>query len=303
MPGRPASLAIVLLVAAWTAGCGSGGDAAPPPSRDGEPPAVARYGRPVLLGRLDPPVDESSGLAASRRNPGLFWTHNDSGDAPVVHCADDRAGSCGTFRLTGATARDWEGMAVGPGPQEGRGYLYLGDIGDNLQDQDQVSVYRVPEPAVPTSGAPAAIEPAERIRLRYADGPRDAEALLVHPVSGDVYVVTKERSSAGVYKAGGDGVLRRIATLAVDLGPVTGGDISPDGRRVALCTYSAGFELELPAAGTAGFDDVWRQPLRPVELPPRAQGEAIAYRADGNALLTTSEGVPAPLHQMERRHP
>jgi hypothetical protein len=295
----------LLVTAASVTGCGSGGGAGAPVGEagaDGGTAAADAYGAPVLLGHLDAAVDESSGLAASRRNPALVWTHNDSGDDPVVHCADRRARSCGAWRVTGATARDWEDMAVGPGPEAGRSYLYLGDIGDNLEDQPRVSVFRVPEPAAPAAaGSLAATEPAERITLRYADGPRDAEALLVHPDTADIYVVTKERASAGVYKAGPGGVLERIATLAVDVVPVTGGDISPDGRRVVLSTYASGFELELPATADGGFDAVWRRPLRPVDLPPRAQGEAIAYRMDGDALLTTSEGVPAPLHEMERR--
>ena len=300
---------MVAVAAGCLAGCrGGDGGAAPadgPPSASPSPsstagPTAATYGPPVVLGRLDPAVDESSGLAASRRNPGLVWTHNDSGDEPVVHCADRQAGSCGSWRVTGATARDWEDMAVGPGPVPGVSYLYLGDIGDNLGDQEHVTVYRVPEPAAPAPpGGQAATEAAERIRLRYADGPHNAEALLVHPATGDIYVVIKEPLSADVYKADPDGVLQRIAGLAVGTGLVTGGDISPDGRRVALCTYAGGFELELPP-GLDEFDAIWEQPLKGVNLPPRTQGEAVAYRLDGNALLTTSELAPAPLSEVER---
>jgi len=306
------ALTTLLLATSMTA-CGAGdggnsrdggGTAAGPGAGGGgaaQPVGGTGYGPPALLGRLAPSVDESSGLAASRRNPGLVWTHNDSGDDPLVYCADRQARSCGTWLVTGAAARDWEDMAVGPGPEAGRSYLYLGDIGDNLGDQGRVAVYRVPEPAAPAAPDGRAVtERAERIPLRYADGPHDAEALLVHPVSGDLYVVTKEPSSAGVYRMGTGGVLERIATLAVGSAPVTGADIAPDGRRVALCTYSSGFELELPP-GAAGFDDVWRQPLRPVDLGPRAQGEAVAYRLDGNALLSTSEMAPAPLQEVERR--
>jgi hypothetical protein len=48
---------------------------------------------------------------------------------------------------------------------------------------------------------------------------------------------------------------------------------------------------------------VWAQTPAPVSLGPRLQGESIAYRLDGRALLTTSEVVPAPLQQVERRSP
>src|SRR5205085_3992065 len=97
--------------------------------------------------------------------------------------------------------------------------------------------------------------------------------------------------------------LQLVATLAIamgsQLGVVTGGDISPDGRSAALCTYLAGYELRLPPDATS-FDEIWRQPPQPLDVGARAQGEGIAYRLDGNALLTTSEGAGSPLWQVER---
>ncbi|MGQ0520911.1 MAG: hypothetical protein ACT4PX_07165 [Actinomycetota bacterium] len=292
--------------------CRGGGPAPAPPSSTGPAPASSApttaaegFGPPELLGQVDDPaVAESSGLAASRRNPGLLWTHNDSGDEPRIYCLTAGGARCGTWDVTGASARDWEDMAAGPGPVAGTSYLYLGDIGDNNRNQPQVVVYRVAEPAAPAPApAPgrAATAPAERIVLRYEDGPHDAEALLVHPTTGDLYVVTKAVSGAAVYKAAaGTGVLRRIAGFGLGIGElVTGGDIAPDGRRVAICTYYQAYELTLPAG--AGFDDVWDQDRRPLALAARAQGEAIAYRLDGRALLTTSERSPFPLHQVVRR--
>jgi hypothetical protein len=152
-------------------------------------------------------------------------------------------------------------------------------------------------------------EPAQRLRIRFPDGPHDAETLLVHPETGDLYVLTKEATPA-VYVArapldpGVVTTLERVGTVAIGTASaVTGGDIAPDGRRVALCTYADGYELELPA-GESRFDAVWNVPPRRVALGLRAQGEAIAYRLDGNALLTTSERGPArvvPLQQVERR--
>ena len=78
---------------------------------------------------------------------------------------------------------------------------------------------------------------------------------------------------------------------------VTGADISPDGRRVALCDYAQGYELTLPE-GSKGFDDVWQQTPAAYSLGPRLQGESVAYRLDGAALLATSERAPAPLFEV-----
>jgi hypothetical protein len=257
----------------------------------------------------DRKVRESSGLVASRRSPGLLWTHNDSGDGPVVYAFDRAGRSRGTFRVEGAQAVDWEDIAAGPGPAGGQSYLYVGDIGDNGREREAVVVYRFPEPepAAQDGGKETrTTQPAEAIRLKYPDGRHNAEALAVHPSTGDIYIVTKANAEAGVYKLAAPfdpkavNTLTKVATLR---GPdffgtlVTGADISSDGRRVALCDYAQGYELTLPEGGK-GFDDIWRQPPRALSLGARLQGESIAYRLDGAALLATSEKTPTPLFEV-----
>jgi hypothetical protein len=259
-------------------------------------------------------LDESSGLAASRRNPGLYWTHNDSGDGPFLYALDAEGRRRGVWRVAGARAEDWEDIAAGPGPEPGRPYLYVGDIGDNGRRRPHVSVYRLPEPAVAGADAaaradsPRATEPAEEIRLKYPDGRHNAEALLVHPSTGDLYVVVKDSSPAcGVYRlraaqvAAGVNTLERVGEFRSPslLGSiVTGGDISPDGRRVIICDYLSAYELRLPDAAGANFEEVWRQQPSVVQLGPRRQGEAICYRLDGAALLATSEGPPGMIYEI-----
>ncbi|HVL93711.1 MAG TPA: hypothetical protein VM264_10250 [Acidimicrobiales bacterium] len=319
--GWPAGLALLALV---TAGCRTAQPAVPSSAdatgSDRPVMPTPLFGEPAVLGHLhDPAIGESSGLVAGRANPGLLWTHNDSGDGPFAYCLQATGASCGTWRVTGAEARDWEDAAAGPGPDPARSYLYFGDIGDNDLERAEVVVYRVPEPAVPPEAAAPgrdaarATEPAEVFRLRYPDGAHDAEALLVHPTTGDLFVVAKEASTTpAVYRAAAPlrpGEARemtrvpglRLPGFTARLELVTGGDISPDGRRVVLSTYAAGYELELPA-GDAAFDDIWRRPATSIALAPRRQGEAIAYRLDGAAVLATSEGVGAAVTQVER-HP
>lgn len=261
-------------------------------------------------------VRESSGLAASRRTPGVYWTHNDSGDQPLIFAFDRNGRDLGAWRLAGAAARDWEGMSAGPGPKRNIPYLYVGDIGDNHRERSEIAIYRLVEPETGAKpGAQTTVRP-ERLRLRYPDGPHDAEALLVHPRTGDIYIVTKGREGdpeSRVYKVAAPHspgrvlVMRRIATLRLPdesiitlmIGRVTGGDISPDGTRVALCGYLRAWELTLPAQ--AQFDSIWMQRPRPLSLGERTQGEAVCYRHDGNALLATSEGAPCPLLEALRK--
>jgi hypothetical protein len=275
------------------------------------------YGPPRVLGRLDDPsIKESSGIVASRANPGFYWTHNDSGDGPFIYGLDEHGAHLGTWRVKGASARDWEDIAAGPGPQAGASYLYIGDIGDNERRRSEVIVYRVKEPTIkPGDSAssrlkPLATDDAEVIRLSYPDGAHDAESLLVHPVTGDLYIVSKiPFANPAVYKAAaqldvnGPTTLKRIGELDIPSlfgGLITGGDISPDGSRVALCDYVDGYELVLPGA-RAPFDQIWKQPLKPLNLGKRKQGESIAYRLDGRALLATSEGAHPPLIEAVRK--
>jgi hypothetical protein len=275
------------------------------------------YGPPVTLGVLShKEVSESSGIVSSRTTPGLHWTHNDSGDGPFLYAFDSRGAHKGVWRVTGATARDWEGIAVGPGPERSTNYLYIGDIGDNRVARSEMRVYRVPEPVITsvdassTKANPISTKQVEIIRLRYPDGSHDAEALLVHPVNGNIYIVTKiPFGNPIIYEAqatlGTAEAITMVRVGEISLpgffgGLITGGDISPDGSRVALCDYGQAYEWVLPPAG-ASFNEIWKQPLTTIDLGERKQGEAIGYRLDGRALLATSEGKRAPIIQVVRR--
>jgi hypothetical protein len=328
MPGRRLFI-ILTLCAIWLFAVAEGllsfkgMSASPPATASSQRTAntfrrAERYGPPVQLARLqDVAITESSGIVASRTTAGLYWTHNDSGDGPFIYSFDRQGKSRGVWRVSGAAARDWEDIAAGPGPERNRSYLYVGDIGDNEGQRTTIDVYRFVEPNIraedirSTKSKPRLTERAEAIHLRYPDGKHDAETLLVHPVTGDVYVITKELwGKANVYKAAAP--LDPSRTIAMDHlgglnipsllgGFVTGGDISPDGRRVALCDYVRGYEITLGDPADRSFDAIWNEPIKVITLGQRKQGEAICYRLDGKALLSTSEGLHSPLIEIVRR--
>ena len=275
------------------------------------------YGSPTRIITIkSESVTESSGLVASRSLPGAYWTHNDSGDGPFIYAFNTNGESLGVFRVAGANARDWEDISIGPGPQPNRTYLYIGDIGDNSEKRPDIVIYRVPEPDLRTAAKgstkarPLTTEPAEAIRLKYPDGKHDAEALLVHPTTGNIYIVTKVAfanptvyEAAAPFTTGNTITMKRIGEVHVPSlfgGAITGGSVSPDGRRVALCDYFQGYELTLPTS-SKNFDDIWKEKMTGFDLGKRKQGESIAYRLDGNALLATSEGKEFDLIQVERR--
>jgi hypothetical protein len=87
----------------------------------------------------------------------------------------------------------------------------------------------------------------------------------------------------------------------VPIGLLTGGAISPDGKRVALCDYQQGYELVLPP-DVADFDAIWSQKLVVVDLGKRKQGEGVTYSPDGNTIFASSENKNAPLIRVQRRN-
>ncbi len=277
------------------------------------------YERPQMVCRfLDERIHEASGLAASARSDDYFFTHNDSGSPAQLFAVDRKGQTLTAWDLKNGANLDWEDMARGP-DEQGRPCLYIGDIGDNLGLRPAVWVYRIPEPPV-DSARPAptgATAPATRFDLRYEDGPRDAEALLVHPRTGQIFIVTKSRDGSGVYaaprplRAGQVAVLKKITaidlTRAVSTSTepdprtralVMGGAFAPDGRRIVVRTYSDAYEWAVAGEDIAA---TFARPPIAIPLGEAAGGEAITCTRDGSALLVTREGRNAPVHELRRK--
>ncbi|MFH8474688.1 WD40 repeat domain-containing protein [Streptomyces sp. NPDC018000] len=226
----------------------------------------------------DPRIAESSGLAASRAHPGIYWTHNDSDDGPYVYAVDSRTGKIvATITMRGVgQPRDVEAISLGPD-----GNLYVGDIGDNLNGSwDHVWIYRFPEPKVLKD----ATVRATQFDVKYADGARNAEALMVHPKTGRVYIASKNEDGGGLYEGpaelatGRTNVFRRVGEVPW----VTDGAFSPDGKELVLRSYfsARGYAFE---NGRLGADHT-------VQAPLQRQSESVTYTADGSALMFGSEG-------------
>jgi hypothetical protein len=240
-------------------------------------------------------ITESSGLAVSRRQTGLFWTHNDSGDEPRLFAFDRTGKSCGACLLQGAAANDWEDMASFE--RGGKNWLLLGDVGDNGLRRKSYELYLCEEPA-PT----AALAAAQRIRFRYEHGSQNCEAVGVDAIQGIVLLSTKiVAASSDVFQLPiPDGppvellVARKIATIPV--GSVVAMDVSPDGLRAVVLTYGDAFEFF--RAADEDWQRAFARPPRRISMPLRRQGETICYGADGRSLFLTSERRPVPLWEV-----
>lgn len=236
-----------------------------------QPPAYAAADGPVASSRLctlqDAEVFESSGLVD--RGDVLFTT-NDSGDEAVVYGLDPA--DCRTVSRTGYAEEvdDVEALAPGAG-----GAVWVGDVGDNRRRRDEIVAHRIR----PDGGD----QPGDRFSLVYPDGAHDAEAMLVHPRTQRVFVVSKSVFGGTVYVAPrrlAEGSPNRLTAFAAVRGLVTDGAFFPDGRRVLLRGYGTASVYTFPGFGHVGT----------VRLPAQAQGEGVSVGADGRVLLS-SEGV------------
>jgi len=253
----------------------------------------------------DPRIAEASGIAVGLRSPGVVYVQNDSGDVNRFFAVDPRTGAtAATVTVPGATNVDWEDLAVARAPAGPQ--VWIGDIGDNGGTRTEIRVYRVTEPRVARTDRGRALSTGRPAiwRLRYPDGPTDAEGLAVAP-DGAAYVVTKSllgRSTVYRLPPHPDPrhvqTLRRVAGITLvphgDPNPfgiagelaITGAAISPDGTRFAVRTYAAAYTWVL---GSGGLAAALRTPPRRVPLPRQPQGEGIAFAGD-RQLLVDSEG-------------
>lgn len=259
-------------------------------------PALCRKLDETVTGRVaDRGLDELSGLVVSRTRTGLLYSHEDSGAGPRLWGLRPDGSVAGGWTVPGAEAVDWEDMATGPAPSGDGAVLYLGDIGDNAAARPYVDVYRVPEPTLGT-GVTA---PAERLRLRYPDGARDAETLLVDPRRGTLIIVAKALTGARAYSVPasafpGQATLRRGPE--VDVALATAGDVSADGRTVAVRGYTS-LAIWRRRGDEALTSTLRREPCSPPTALFEGQGEALALNRNGTISRTVAEGSPAVLRR------
>lgn len=260
---------------------------------------------PVVLAELPASLHEASGVTRDPRDPDLFWVHNDSGNPAELYAVSAEGRVIAMAPVLGATNRDIEDVAVGP--CSAGSCLYLADIGDNLAVHPSVFIHALSLPVLDglESGRASlpAVEPRITWQLVYPAGPRDAESLAVDGGHAELIVVTKGREGMvelyvadldSLSRAGAEmDTLRRVGRLALPIGGgtgqyVTAADLSPDGTRLAVRSYTTLYEFDWP--GSAAFDTL-ASPRRTSLLGAfEAQGEGVAWETSGDGLVLVSEG-------------
>ena len=236
-----------------------------------------------LVGRFTAKgIVEPSGLVASRRHPGIFWTHNDSGNPPALF-AVRQDGTLVREYAVAAPNVDWEDVAI-----DDHGHIYLGDTGDNLHILPVHAILRVdePDPAEPDPAKPLA---ATAFYFRYPEGKRfDAEALFVEGDRAFVIAKSDLGHEADLFTVPLDAATpllkpataRRIGALAKLTRPATGASITPDGRYLAVIAIGEARIYRRDADGRF----VHAAKLK----APRGQVEAIAW-SGGDLILANEE--------------
>jgi len=269
---------------------------------DGKKPEPTRSDSATIVTLENAAVTESSGLAFSNHSDDRLWTHNDSGDTARLFAFDRNGKSTGGCELAGVAAIDFEDMAAFI--QDSVASIVVADFGDNGSSRPVISLYFFDEPSPDQQ---TSVTKWTRIDVRYADGPRDCEAIAVDPDRGVVTLITKSfLPVASVYelplpkRAGGDGdaapsdvlsdaaVLTRVATLPIPL--VTAADRDPKSGDYVVTNY---FQMFRYANGDN--DKAWWQSTpQAIDLPRLKQIEAVAVDRKGDVWVT-SEGSPMPL--------
>jgi len=262
-------------------------------------------------------IDECSGLAASRYNPGIYWVNNDSGDGPRLYAIDKYGNHKARLRVDGINARDWEDVAIGPGPEAGKSYIYIADVGDNYRERGSVQIYRVEEPVIPAgqNRNQDIVVWADRFDATYPNGKYDCEAVFVdqglgaekHGTSGRVYLVTKgDRNNNDPQWRGGDlfyvdlpanpgSVTFQATNVWIPVEWATGADITQAGNVIAIRSYGNVMMWPRPCQWTV--EGSMAKDACYVDKENERQGEAIAFGKEGmeDHYITVSEGKYQPV--------
>lgn len=273
---------------------------------------------PVVAGRLPEGIRESSGLAVSRRDPAIFWTHGDGGDEPVLHAISEDGRLRGSVRIAGVKNVDWEDVTSFT--LDGRAWLLVADVGDNRALRTDCVLHVIPEPDLVelAAGAERSVEVAWRILVTYPDGSRDCEAVAVDAAEGRIYLLGKRIVPHVLYalplrpaeRGEGATMAERVGVMpAFPPAPVerrelpvatgkyrpqpTGMDFAADGSAAVVVTY--GDVLVYPKSGDESWAEALARAPRLLAEHGLNQAESVAFTADGSEIVVTSEGEGAAI--------
>ncbi len=243
-------------------------------------------------GQISPALlTECSGLVHSLRYNGVFWAHGDGGSGasivPVTASGKLARGWTGAVRVEGCKNNDWEDIAL-----DEKGNLIIADVGNNNGRRKQLMLHFVSEPK---PGA-VSVRPTRTLRVHYEDQKGDSpdyDCEAVFSAGGRIYFLTKHRSDkrTRLYRLTGESTtrsnpLRLVGSFDVG-GMVTAADASPDGKLVAVLTYTTLWVFSYDRASGSIFtknESVRRTPIF------AWQAEAVAWEGKDALVIANENG-------------
>lgn len=256
-------------------------------SKKGEDSIAGFYITPQEFAVSEPALNEASGIADSKANPGYLWVEQDSGNPPDIHLLQHNGAWLKSIHLANLVNRDWEDLVLAAGPKTGVQYLYIAETGDNLLVHTDYAIYRLEEPTAATD----TVKQIDKIAFFYPDGSHNAEAILVDGDTKDIYIITKVDRRSKVYKLTYP-YSTTVANKAEEVGVLTynlavSATISPSGKEIVIKTYDAIYSYPRKTGETI----MQTLAKEPVSLPytQEPQGEAIVFSNNDSGYFTLSE--------------
>lgn len=243
---------------------------------------------PQVINTSSKILREASGLCDSRSMPGHVWVEEDGGNPNEIYLFSHNGHYKGSVKMPFPN-RDWEDMAIGPGPEENKNYIYLAEIGDNLAAyNNQYYIYRFEEP----QSLPHVVGPYDRIRFQYPDGSRDAECILIDPATKDIYIVTKRESNVRLYLLPYPQSVSEVQTAkfvqTINYQVTTSGGISSDGKEIVIRNYfSIAYWYRREGETIAQALARPKDKFLPYKGEP--QGEGFCFDRNNSGYFTNSE--------------
>jgi hypothetical protein len=273
------------------------------------------FGLPQNKGELENRnLLEASGIVASRKYPGYYWSHNDSGNPNKLYLIDSTAKGTQELEIKGAANRDWEDISLFV-ENNGSSTLFIGDFGDNNSVWPFCSIYWITEPDIKSLTTTSSVN-SSYITFTLPDGARDIECMLIDQKTKDIYLISKRDSKKRLYRIPASKLISsaRVAAEYLEELPIsipisadnsimraayiTSGSISPDNTERLVKSYTAIFYWRIKAG--ENIAQALLRPAKSIEYPVEPQGEAIGFKASGNGFVTLSEsqnGVMAHLFE------
>ncbi|MCG8552985.1 MAG: hypothetical protein MI799_21465 [Desulfobacterales bacterium] len=280
-------------------------------------PAPVPYKKAVPFGLITSlELSEVSGLAVSRKTPGLLWAINDSGNPPEVYGLSTKGALLKTYKIGRAMNWDWEDLSGFR--YKGEDFLVIADVGDNWSNRPFNTLYCVKEPAPDSRSGVLPLEWA--MTFRYENGPLDCEAVAVDAKHQKIYLLSKRTAIPILYELPLDMPCKKSMYTARAVARIRSGsrpdpkgqkqtvanfrsrptamDISAGGNTLYILTYTYAYIYSRAPDRT--WDTAFSKPPLRIILPPpsraMAQREALGLDHTSGNIFITSEKAPAPIY-------